>query len=72
MIKVDVKSHFAMKRDKECNTDYDYNHTIRISVKDYWNNIEDFWDVNFVSKSKKNDTQIFVTRSESPITWIWK
>lgn len=79
MVKVDVNSHLAMKREKIGIGDYDYNHTIRISIKDYWNDIEDYWDVNFVSKSRKTSNvnrkqvpEIFVSRYVSDIIWNWK
>ena len=79
MVKVDIKSHFAMKREKESITDYDYNHTVRISIKDYWNDIDDYWDVNFVSKCRKLnnnnnhdiDDLFFVSRYDSAIIWRW-
>ena len=72
MVKVDVYSHLAMKNEKKSITDYDYNHSIKISIRDYWNNIEDYWIVRFASKCCKNKNKIIVSRYDRPIKWHWK
>lgn len=78
MVHVDISSHHAVELNKiqkiEYFADYDYIHTINITIQDYWNDLKDVWCAKFVSKcGTSNDNNTIKTRydNNNPVCWDW-
>ena len=75
MIHVDIESHdyteiMSQKSKNKVYGDFDYKHTINIVIQDYWNNCQDVWTVEFMSKSGTNNN-IITTSYETAASWYW-
>lgn len=70
MIQVDINSHQFKDKDIIFQTSV-IEHTINIGIKDYWNNCEDVWNVEFITKHGPTDNNIIQTCYTAPIYWYW-